>query len=124
LPHGDNLGQLTSELDEGDYITEYVSGGPNNYVYKTLKGKTCVKVKGLSLTHKTAKLINFDSMLDLVTQHVETGTSGVIDTYMPHKIKYCKQTSDIVTQPETKRYRCVYTKRQICPNYDTLPYGY
>lgn len=124
LEHGDNLGQLTSELDTGDHITHFVSGGPKNYAYKTMKNKTCVKVKGLSLTHETAKLVNFDSMLELVTTHVQNGDSKFIETINPHKIKRCKKTCEITTQQETKRYRCVYTKRQLCDNYDTLPYGY
>ena len=30
-PLGDYLGDLTDELDPGDYITTFVSGGPKNY---------------------------------------------------------------------------------------------
>ena len=33
-PLGDYLGDLTDELD-GDYITEFMSGGPKNYAYVT-----------------------------------------------------------------------------------------
>ncbi|XP_053380065.1 uncharacterized protein LOC128548714 [Mercenaria mercenaria] len=41
-PLGDYLGELTDELDGGEYIVEFVSGGPKNYAYKTSKNKeTC-----------------------------------------------------------------------------------
>lgn len=36
---GDYLGDLANELDTIDYITEFVSGGPKNYAYRTNKGK-------------------------------------------------------------------------------------
>jgi len=36
---GDYLGEFTSELEDDDYIEEFVSGGPKNYGYKTKKGK-------------------------------------------------------------------------------------
>lgn len=32
---GDYLGDMTSELNEDDYITEFVSGGAKNYGYLT-----------------------------------------------------------------------------------------
>ena len=31
IPLGDFLGDMTNELDDGDHITEFVSGGPKNY---------------------------------------------------------------------------------------------
>ena len=34
-PLGNYLGDLTDELDDGDYITSFVSGGPKNYAYRT-----------------------------------------------------------------------------------------
>ena len=41
IPLGDFLGDMTDELDDGDYITEFVSGGPKNYGYTTKSGKVC-----------------------------------------------------------------------------------
>jgi len=32
---GDYLGEMTDELDDGDFITEFTSAGPKNYAYKT-----------------------------------------------------------------------------------------
>ena len=41
-PLGDYLGDLTDELD-GDYITEFMSGGPKNYAYVTNNDKRVAK---------------------------------------------------------------------------------
>ena len=38
-PLGNYLGDLTDELDAGDYITSFVSGGPKNYAYRTREGR-------------------------------------------------------------------------------------
>ena len=43
IPLGDYLGDMTNELDEWDYIVEFVSGGAKNYGYATKHGKSCVK---------------------------------------------------------------------------------
>lgn len=40
---------MTNELDESDYIIEFVSGGTKNYGYVTKKGKVVCKVRGFSL---------------------------------------------------------------------------
>ena len=45
-PLGNYLGDLTDELN-GDYITSFVSGGPKNYAYRTKKGKTDTKIRGM-----------------------------------------------------------------------------
>ena len=31
---GDNLGDVSDELKPGEYIDEFVSGGPDNYAYR------------------------------------------------------------------------------------------
>ena len=49
-PLGNYLGDLTDELN-GDYITSFVSGGPKNYAYRTKKGKTETKIRGITLDH-------------------------------------------------------------------------
>ena len=40
---GDNLGDMTSELKQSEYIAEFVSGGPNNYAYRIIDTKDDVK---------------------------------------------------------------------------------
>ena len=49
IPLGDHLGDVTNELDEGDWIKEFVSAGVKNYGYRTRLGHVCTKVKGFSI---------------------------------------------------------------------------
>ncbi|CAC5394024.1 unnamed protein product [Mytilus coruscus] len=60
LSLGKYLGELTSEIpaDEGN-VVEFVSGGPKNYAYRTLKTKTC-KVKGFTLNVTNSYIVNFN----------------------------------------------------------------
>lgn len=52
---------MTDEL-EGDVITEFVSGGAKYYGYRTRDGKVECKVRGFTLNHCDASILNFDSM--------------------------------------------------------------
>ena len=61
-PLGDYLGELTDELDSGEHIVEFVSGGPKNYAYKTNSKKETCKVRGFTLNYTNSQLINFDSV--------------------------------------------------------------
>ena len=54
-PLGDYLGDLTDELDPGDYITTFISGGPKNYAYLTNNGKTETKIRGITLNYDATK---------------------------------------------------------------------
>ena len=53
-PLGNYLGDLTDELDAGDYITSFVSGGPKNYAYRTKRGKAETKIRGITLDYMTS----------------------------------------------------------------------
>ena len=58
-PLGDYLGELTNELDDGDYITTFAAGGPKNYTYQTKNGKTVCKVRGFTsifVDHRSSTL--------------------------------------------------------------------
>ena len=63
---GDYLGDFTDELDEGDFIVEFVSGGPKNYAYRTHQGKEECKVRGFSLNFTNSQIIKFETMKDVV----------------------------------------------------------
>lgn len=54
LKRGPFLGDLTSELDGDDYITEFYSTGPKCYTYVTKKGKRETKLKGFSIKGSAA----------------------------------------------------------------------
>lgn len=53
---GDYLGEFTSELEEGDFIKEFISGGPKNYAYVTNNGKQICKIRGFTLNTQSAEL--------------------------------------------------------------------
>ena len=119
-PLGDHLGELTNELDDNDWIVTFVSAGPKNYAYKTHRGKTCCKVRGITLNFRTCEKVNFESMVDLV----EKQDDSIITVHNPHKIIRDNTERVIVSQPQDKQYKIVYDKRVIQPDLDTLPYGY
>ena len=119
-PLGDYLGELTDELC-GDWIVEYVSGGPKNYAYRTNReGTEVCKVRGFTLNYANSKLINFESIRELVL----SGEAKTIMVTNPSKICRRKRNQSIISQEERKDYRVVYTKRVIQPDLNTLPYGY
>ena len=126
---GSFLGELTNELKiPGDYITEFVSGGPKNYAYKTKSGDQVCKVKGFSFNYTNGKVINFMSMLQLVSR--PRGDSSCVDgdkiaVTNPRKINRHKFKRKLYNTEERKYYRIVYDKRVIQKgSFDTLPYGY
>jgi len=116
---GDYLGELTSETGD-NYITTYVSGGPKNYTYQLDNGKTCCKVRGITLNFRNAQMINFNT----ISQMVRGVGEEKITVTNPCKIVRNLKTREILSKPESKDYRIVYTKRVIVDNYNTLPYGY
>ena len=56
---GEYLGDFKNELNEGDTIMEFASGGPKNYGYQTRQGKQECKVRGISLNSEGSKQLNF-----------------------------------------------------------------
>ena len=123
-PLGDYLGDLTDELDVGDYITTFISGGPKNYAYLTNNGKTETKIRGITLNYDATKKINMDVMRHLVDSRVNGYNEEKVTVVNPHKITRDKKEKNIVTKKMKKDYRIVYNKRVITENYGTLPYGY
>lgn len=125
-PTGDFLGDLTDELLDygpGSYIDSFVSGGPKNYAYRVRVGggeetATVCKVKGINLNFENSKKVNFNKIKEMVLD--PSPTQVVL-----HGTKICRtKTHDVVTRPDKKTYRIVYTKRKRVANYDTLPYGF
>jgi hypothetical protein len=66
LPEGRHLGDLTNELQPGEFITHFVSGGPKNYAYRTNLNNECVKVKGFSLHAANRNVFTMENMKNLV----------------------------------------------------------
>lgn len=123
-PLGNNLGELTSEVNpkDGKFIQTFISGGPKNYAYKLDSGKTVCKVRGITLNYNAVKLVNFDTLNEMVQPHPSVQTVRVP---LPGKITRDTVNKKIVNRDTHKDYRVVYTKRVRQPNgFDTLPYGY
>jgi hypothetical protein len=117
-PLGDFLGQLTSEVPHGSWIEEFISSGPKSYSYRLNDGKEEVKFKGVMMTPTNRRLVNFDSIQEVVTRglviRLPTFTMFVRD----------KIRGQIFNRSTYKTVQRVYTKRVLLDNYDTLPYGY
>ena len=123
-PLGDYLGDLTDELN-GSYITTFLSGGPKNYGYVTNTGEAILKIRGISLTYDATKILNINTMRDLVDSYVIDGDRHEkVTITIPYKITRDKKEKNIVTKRTKKDYRVVYNKRVVNENYETVPYGY
>jgi hypothetical protein len=114
---GNFLGDFTNELIDNEFIVEFASGGPKNYAYKTNTGKTKSVVKGISLTSDVVKIINFDSIKDLVLNDFR----GFL-TVNQFQIKRNKLDWSIKSSILEKSYRIVYNGR-VLKGLDSIPYG-
>jgi len=70
---------MTSELKEGEFISEFVSGGPKNYAYKlcismTGEVKAVSQVRGIMLNYNASQLVNFDAIEELVLNRTANST--------------------------------------------------
>ena len=122
-PLGDYLGDLTDELD-GDYITEFMSGGPKNYAYVTNNDKRVMKIRGITLNYATLQKLNFEAMRDLIDLYVVCGIQDKVTVDNPFQITRDKKNKKIITKGTKKDYQIVYNKRVVKENYGTVPYGY
>lgn len=130
VPIGSFLGQMTDELREygpDSYIAEFCSGGPKNYSYKVYstndkKFHYVTKIRGFSLTSTASKRLNFHSIKNSVFQFVKNNFCKETNIVFS-RIERTKQR-DIVSKYMCKKYRIVYTKRIVRPNFTTLPYGW
>ena len=88
---------MTSELKPGEFICEFVSGGPKNYAYKSINSvmgeeKTVCKVTGITLNYSVSELVNFESIRRMILR----GVGGETDTETVHterKIKRKRETA-------------------------------
>ena len=122
-PVGQLLGELKSELREGEFITEFVSGGPKNYAYLTNLGAEECKVKGFTLNYTNAQKIHFNTIKDMILS--QKPLEQRITTTNPTQITRQKDHSYVYNTSQNKTYKLVYTKRKVnWQTYHTLPYGY
>lgn len=120
------LGDFTDELDPGDYIVEFCSGGPKNYGYRTHRGKVECKVRGFSLDYEGQTQLNFDvlkrnTLAEIYDPQVQPRTTPIVQS---HTILREPRRYHLTSAPRTKQYRLVYTKRLLDPDTClTYPFG-
>ena len=110
---GDYLGDFKDELNDGDYIVEFASGGRKNYGYLTNNGKEECKVRGISLNSTGIRQLNYQvlqqNVCEDVLQPLEHGArqTDVVKSY--HIVRNVKQYC-IEMMPQTKKDQMVFTK--------------
>jgi len=127
---GDKLGDMTSELRPSESISEFVSGGPKNYAYKIVtegkkeEEKTVCKVRGITLNYNASKLVNFESIRDMI---LRTG-DAVVNVHTQRKVKRKRMGRGglvaIVSEPEDKIYRISFFKRRRLGDNTSVLFGY
>ena len=126
-PLGKYLGEFKDELDAGDHIVEFVSGGPKNYGYKTKENHECCKVRGFSLNSEAQLYLNYEVMKQNVLDELKKPLSSPRQTVVPksYQIERDARNYQLYTFPLFKRYQLVYAKRILDPaSFKTYPYGY
>ncbi|XP_023312382.1 uncharacterized protein LOC111692561 [Anoplophora glabripennis] len=126
VPTGEFLGDMTDELEgygPESYISEFVSGGPKNYTYKVFstrdnEEKVVCKVKGISLNYSASRLVNFDTIKDMV---LDTSTAPVC--VASRNILRTKE-HEVVTVQQTKLYKPLSCKRRFFDDHSSVPYGF
>ena len=127
IPLGDYLGDMTNELDEGDYIVEFVSGGAKNYGYATKHGKIVCKVRGFSLNVRGAKQLNYQVMRQNILDEILDPQDERRDTDIvnPRHFQRDPIAKKIKTETQVKKYGLVFDKRVLhVGTFKSYPYGY
>ena len=123
-PLGDYLGDLTSELDDGDFISQFSSSGPKSYGFATAKGKVCMKAKGITLNAKNSQAICLESLIGLVDSYVTSHDRSKYILAQSENIVRNKKSLTLHNKSVVKRFKVVYNKRRLLQDFSTLPYGY
>lgn len=97
---------MTDELG-GEYIEEFVSGGPKLYAFRQLpSGKETIKVKGICINNRVSRSVNFRKLCCMV-----------LEEDLPVNIlsKNIRRTKDhqVVTRIEQKVFRTSFKKRVL-----------
>ena len=124
LEIGDYLGDLKDELS-GDHITEFVSGGPKNYAYKTDKEKVECKVRGFTLNVRGREKLNFETVKKTILAVLKDGSSNPVEVTNPTHFKRNVVEKGIGIVSQTKKYGVVFEKRVIDPlTKSSFPFGF
>ena len=124
---GDFLGDMTDELEGGDHIVEFVSGGAKNYGYKTQQGKVECKVKGFKLNVRGRESLNYEVVKRNVLAELDDPQEErrVVPVVNPNHFKRDQASKKIGLVQQRKQYGLVFDKRVVNPGTRTsTPYGY
>ena len=126
IPTGDFLGDMKNELEPGDVITEFVSGGPKNYAYRTKEGSVECKVRGFTLNVRGAAVINFETMKTNILDelHIPQDSRRNLKIVTRYHFQRDVENKQIRVIPRVKQYGLVFDKRVINTNAMSYPYGY
>ena len=127
LELGDCLGDWTDELEGSNMIGTFISGGPKNYSYETDDGIFHTKVKGFNLNYSVSKIINHNSMIDIVDNRNLERKDNFREIDYFSIVRNKDKSLKSVIQP--KRYMFGYDKRRILEpdkngNIFTVPFGF
>lgn len=124
IPVGDFLGDMTDELEGGDHIVEFVSGGAKNYGYRTHKEKVECKVRGLTLNVRGRANLNYEVMKQNILSELEAPLDHrrSVSVINPNHFKRDQTNKRIALVEQTKQYGLVFDKRTITKS--SLPFGY
>jgi len=117
---------MSNQLGPDEYISEFVSGGPNNYAYKILKAKTSAKktvckVRGITLNYATSQLVNFESIKDMILcADIKDVITVRTERKIKRKLRKCDgsgpSSTDMVTvvsEPEEKNTECRFASAGV-----------
>jgi len=118
---------MTSELKPDEIISEVVCAGPKNYVYKTLntltgESKTVCKVRGITLHFSASKLVNFETMKDMILA-TDQNETVIVRTLNKMKRKRYRGGVHIISEPK-KKSRVSFLKGRRLNDNTFLPFGY
>ena len=118
LEFGKGLGQWEDEFDGKDHIVEIVCGGAKSYTYKTAKGETVVKQKGITLDRANEKKVNFETLRDMVLNHTP------IQSEKRFQFKWETETKNIITKYVSRSVRSTLKEKRTVIGYDSVPLGF
>jgi G:T-mismatch repair DNA endonuclease (very short patch repair protein) len=128
---GNFLGDMTDELESyghGSYIVSFVSGGPKFYAYVVRTPDGCnreiCKIKGIKLNFENARLLNFDSIYNLLVDNEREENEERTSIRLNFKAIRRTAFHEIVTRSEVKTCTPVLLKRRFINSRCSLPYGF
>lgn len=120
---GEYLGQMTDEIPNHT-ILDYYSGGAKQYALKLKCKKTgkishVLKLRGITLDHRTGKAVSFCKVKQPVLQY------GQIDPIFVDTTRFLlSKNGSIHTVYGKKLYRAINQKGIILDSYGVIPFGY